>query len=149
MAGSTAAGATLAISAAAPATKDAAGFAALSFTEVGGVEKIGSFGSSFEKVDFQPLKGPKEKYKGPVDYGALNPSIAIDRSDAGQTLMRTAADDETQKLYSTRVTFPDGSKGYSQVRVFGMPDTVDAAASMLMANPTCEICAKPVFVPAA
>ena len=146
MGSNTAAGSTLAISAAAPATQDAAGFAALTFTEVGQVEKIGSLGASFAKVEFQPLKGPKQKFKGPADYGALQPSLAMDAADAGQTLLNTAADDETQKLYSLRVTYPDGAKRYFQGRVFGSPETVDGAESMLMAAPAVEICTKIVKV---
>jgi hypothetical protein len=146
MGSTTAAGSTLAISAVAPATKDAAGYGALSFIEVGGVEKIGAFGATFEKVEFQPLKGKKEKYKGPGDSGALQPSIRLDSADAGQTLLQTAADDETQKLYSARVSYPDGAKRFFQTRVFGMPENVDGAASMIMANPALEICSDIVRV---
>jgi hypothetical protein len=76
----TAAGSTLAISIASPATKDAAGYAALTFTEIGQVEKIGAFGASFAKVEFQPLKGTKQKYKGSKDNGAIQPSMMRARS---------------------------------------------------------------------
>jgi len=145
----TAAGSTLAIAAASPATNDAAGFAALTLVEVGNVEKLGTLGATFAKVEFQPLKGGKQKYKGSPDYGALQPSMALDTDDAGQTLMQVSADDETQKLYSFKVTYQDGSKRYFQGRVFGMPETADGADSMLMAAPTIEICTKPVKVPAA
>ncbi len=148
MTGMTSAGATLAISAAAPATKDAAGYGALTLTEIGGIEKLGTLGASFNKVEFQPLKGPKEKYKGSADYGALQPSLATDTSDAGQILLQTAADDETQKLYSFKVTYPDGAKRFFQGRVFGSPETADGADSMLMQNPTIEICTKVVKVAA-
>jgi hypothetical protein len=144
----TSAGSTLAIGAAAPATNDAAGFGALTLTEVGQVEKIGSLGASFAKVEFQPLKGPKQKYKGSADYGALQPSMAIDSDDAGQTLLNTAADDESQKLYSFRVTYPDGAKRFFQGRVFGSPETADGADTMLMAAPAIEICTKIVKVAA-
>ncbi len=143
----TAAGSTLAISAATPATLDAAGYAALTYTEVGGVEKIGSIGASFAKVEFQPLKGAKQKFKGSADYGALQPSLAVDPADAGQTLMQTAADDETQKLYSFKVTYQDGAKRYFQGRNFGSPETTDGTDTMLMAAPTVEICTKIVKVP--
>ena len=145
----TAAGSTLAISAASPASPDATGYAALTFTDVGQVEKIGSLGASFAKVEFQPLKGPKQKFKGSADYGALQPSMAIDSTDAGQTLLNTAADDETQKLYSFKVTYPDGAKRFFQGRVFGSPETADGADTMLMAMPALEICTKIVRVAAA
>lgn len=139
MTSKTAAGSTLAISAASPATQDAAGYAALSLTEIGGIEKIGAIGAVFAKVEFQPLKGPKDKHKGSVDYGSLQPSLAVDDDDAGQTLLRTAAADATSTLYSFCATLSDGSKRYFQGRVFGFPETVDGADSIVTAAPTVEI----------
>ncbi len=149
MGSQTAAGSALAISAVSPATQDATGYNALTFTEINQVEKLGSFGASFAKVEFQPLKGGKQKYKGSVDYGALQPSIAIDNLDAGQNILQVASDDETQKLYSFRVTYPDGAKRYFQGRSFGSPENADGADSMLMATPTIEICTKVIKVAAA
>lgn len=144
----TAAGSALAISAAAPASEDAAGYGALAMTEIGGIEKIGAIGAVYAKVEFQPLKGPKQKHKGSVDYGSLSPSLAHDEADAGQTLLRAASDAPTA-LFSFRVTLADGSKRFFQGRVFGYPETVDGADSILMANPTVEICTKIVKVAAA
>lgn len=135
----TAAGSKLAISAAAPATTDASGYAALTYTSIGQVEQLGAFGATTEVVNFQPLDGPLQKYKGPNNSGAISPSLAHDDADAGQTLLRTAADDATSKLYSFRVTLPNGAKRYFGGRVFGYPETVGAANSMVMANPSIEI----------
>lgn len=142
----TGAGSAIAFSAAAPATQDAAGYAALTFTDVGGVEKIGTIGATFVKTEFQPLRGAKQKLKGSADYGTLQPSVAIDPTDAGQTLLKTAANDETNKLYSCRVTLQDGTKYYQQVRVFGWPITIDGADPVVMAAPSVEICTKPIEV---
>jgi hypothetical protein len=142
MTSSTAAGSTLAISAASPATEDAAGYAALTFTEIGQIEKIGSVGATFAKVEFKPLKGATQKHKGSVDYGSLQPSLAHDAGDAGQTLLRTAADDATSTLYSFKVTYPDGAKRFFQGRVFGYPETTDGADTIIMATPTVEISTK-------
>lgn len=148
MGSQTGAGTKLAISAASPATFDAAGYGALAFTEIGQVEKLGSFGASFAKVEFQPMNGPKQKFKGSADNGALQPSVAIDSTDAGQTLLQTAADDKTQKLYSFRVTYSDGAKRFFQGRVFGLPEGVDGADSMVMSTPAIEICTDIVRVAA-
>lgn len=142
------AGAALAISAATPATFDAAGYGALTFTEIGQIEKIGSVGASYAKVEFQPLKGPKQKFKGSVDNGTLSPSLAHDPEDAGQTLLRTAADD-ISTLYSFEITFQSGDKRYFQGRVFGYPETIDSADSIVMAAPTIEISTAIVKVAAA
>jgi hypothetical protein len=149
MGSTTAAGSALAISAALPATEDAAGYAALTWTEIGGIEQIGGIGPTFNKTEFVPLKGDKDKHKGSVDHGALQPSLAHDDEDAGQTLLRTASDDRTSKLYSFMATYPTGEKRYSQGRVFGYPENVGNADSVIMANPTIELCRKVVRVPAA
>lgn len=149
MTSSTAAGSALAISVANPATDDAAGYGALTYTEIGGIDKIGAVGAVFAKVEFQPLKGPKEKHKGSRDNGSLSPSLALDSEDAGQALLQTAADDGTSKLYSFEVTYATGAKRYFQGRVFGMPETTDGADTILMANPTVEISTDIVKVPAA
>lgn len=145
----TGAGASLAISAASPATKDAQGYGALTYIEIGLIEKIGAFGATFTKVEFQPLKGTKQKYKGSKDNGALQPNMALDSADAGQALLQTSADDESQKLYSMRVTYQDGSKRYFGGRTFGMPENVDGANNVVTAAPTIEICTDIVKVAAA
>lgn len=142
----TGAGATIAISVAAPATFDAAGYAALTFTEAGNCEKIGGLGATYAKTEFQPLKGAKQKLKGSPDYGSLQPSFAIDDTDAGQTIFRTAADNETNALYSICVTYQNGAKRYFQARVFGWPETIDSADAVVMASPTVEICTKIIKV---
>lgn len=147
MASLTAAGSALAISAGVPATQDAAGFAALTFTEIGGIEKIGTLGATFAKVEFKPLKGPTEKHKGSPDYGSLQPSLAVNEADAGQILMNTAAAHQTA-LYAFKVTLPDNSIRYFQGKVFGMPENIDGADTIIMANPTVEINTKPIKVPA-
>ena len=147
MPSTTAAGSAIAISAASPATNDATGYAALTYTEIGQVEKIGSIGAVYAKVEFTPLKGAKQKHKGSKDNGSLAPSLAHDTTDAGQTLLRTAADALTA-LYSFMVTYADGSKRYFQGRVFGYPETTDGADTILMANPTVEISTDIVKVPA-
>lgn len=139
MASTTAAGTAIGISAAAPATFDATGYAALTYTEIGGAEQIGAIGATTNKVEFQPLKGPKEKHKGSTDYGSLQPAIAHNETDAGQTLLRTAANPSNNALYSFMVTYPDGAKRYFQARVFGYAENVGNADSIIMANPTIEI----------
>lgn len=145
----TGAGSSIAISVAAPATADATGYAALTFTEAGNCEKIGAIGATFAKTEFQPLKGAKQKLKGSPDYGSLQPQFAHDEEDAGQALFRTAADDEENALFSFRVTYQNGAKRYFPGRVFGWPETVDGADPVMMATPTVEICGKVVKVAAA
>lgn len=146
MTSTTSAGTTLHFSAALPATEDAAGYAALTYTKVGGVESIGPIGATTGVVNFQPLDGPLEKHKGSTNYGSLAPAIAHDKSDAGQTLMRTAAEPGNNALYSGMAIYPTGDKRYFMSRVFGWPENVGNADSILMANPTVEISSKIVKV---
>jgi hypothetical protein len=136
------------MSAGSPASQDQAGYTALTYTEVGNVEKIGTIGATTAKVEFQPLKGPKQKLKGSTDYGSLQPSFAHDGADAGQTLLRTAGDPDNLARYAFRVTYPNGDIRYFQGRVFGYPENVDGADAVIMANPTIEIDTKIVKVAA-
>jgi hypothetical protein len=145
----TAAGSKIGISAAAPATENLAGRTALTYTNIGKAEQLGTFGATTEVVNFQPLDGVLEKYKGPSNSGAIQPSLAHDDEDAGQTLLRTAADDKSSKLYSFMVTLPNGAKRYFGARVFGYPETVGAANSMVMAAPSIEISTDIYKAPAA
>lgn len=144
----TSAGTKLAISAGVPTAQTAAAYAALTYTEIGKIEQIGAFGATTETVNFQPLRGPQEQHKGGTSYGTLSPAVAHDDADAGQELMRTASDDETNALFAFEVEFPDGSKRYFQGRVFGYPENVGAANSMLMANPSVGLSTRVVKVPA-
>lgn len=139
MGSTTAAGTALAISAGVPANQLAASYGALAWTEIGQIEKIGAIGATFSKIEFKPLKGPVQKHKGSVDYGSLQPSLAHDSADAGQTLLRTAADNATSTLYAFKVTLADGAIRYFQGRVFGYPENIEGSDSILMATPTIEI----------
>src|SRR3546814_12126249 len=134
MGSTTAAGTALALCADTPATEDAVGYAALTFIEVGQVEKIGAIGATFAKVEFQPLKGPTQKHKGSADYGSLQPSLAHYDAYAGQTLLRTASDDATSKLYSIEVNYPDGANRYFGVPWFGYPENPHSAHTLNMAT---------------
>lgn len=135
----TSAGTTIALSAAAPATFDGTGYAALTYTTVGGVESIPAIGASTSVNSFQPLNGPLEKHKGPTNYGSLQIPMAYDKADAGQILMRTAAGATNNAQYSFKVTFPNGDIRYFQGRVFSMPETPGSATNVLMITSTVEI----------
>ena len=114
MTSSTSAGTTIAVSIASPATQDAAGFAALTLTVVGGVESIPAFGALSTVNSFQPLNGPQEKHKGPVNYGSLQIPMAYDKSDAGQTIIRTLADPTNNSQGSFLVTYPTAISAISK-----------------------------------
>lgn len=143
----TAAGSKLAISVALPAAQTEAGFTALTFTNIGLIDKIGPMGATYGETKFQPLDGPEITIKGGAKYGALNPSYAVDSADAGQALMITASEDQIAD-YSFRVTRPDGSLRYFLGKVFGVPEDIGTAETVIMANPVVAINTKPIFVEA-
>ena len=149
MTSSTSAGTKIALSAAAPATFDGPGYTALTFTTIGGVESIPAFGAVSAVNSFQPLDGIQEKHKGPVNYGSLQIPMALDKADAGQTLLRTASDPTNNAQYSFKVTYPNGDTRFFQGRVFGMPETPGSATNVLMMNSTIEINTKVIKVDAA
>jgi len=126
MAVNTALGATLKISASTPATYDAAGYAALSYTKIGSVENIGAVGVTQEIVTFTDLEtGILQKFKGTKDGGSPSLTIAQDTDDAGQILLKTAL--ASQSAYSTLLTFPNGDKFYFMSMITSMPVTVGGA----------------------
>jgi hypothetical protein len=91
----TAAGTKLYVSASLPATYDAAGYAALSWTEVQEVTAIGDFGAAFGLVTHTPLNSRVvHKFKGSVNYGQLSIAAARDVGDTGQGILETAAGDD-------------------------------------------------------
>lgn len=132
-------GTTLAVSAAAPATYDATGYAALTFTAVGGVSSVGEFGASFEQVTHIDLDdGETQK-----DYGAKNagdPAVVyrIIPSDAGQAILATA-EDNLAKI-SVKVTRPNGLIQYAQAIVQGSPMSEAAGSNTQVVTVTlgCE-----------
>ncbi|MFW2829876.1 hypothetical protein [Sphingomonas sp. ID0503] len=133
----TANGATLSVSAALPAAHTEAGFTALTFTEVGEIESIGTIGATTNKVEFQPLKGPKQKMKGSSDFGSLSPSMAYVKADAGQTILEANATANVNLAF--KVTYQNGDIRYFAGQVFGWPENIGNADSVVMINPTIEI----------
>lgn len=134
----TAAGSALAICARAPAIADQAGYAALTYLDIGGLTKIGTYGGVPAKVSFQPLRGGKQKRKGPTDYGGLQPKLIHDYADAGQALLAVAAA-ARRRRFAFRITLSDGGVRYFQGRVFDFKEAVEDAESMLTVDSRVEI----------
>ena len=138
MAVQTSAGSTLAISATAPATYDAAGITTLAGTAtlIGEVTDIGDFGRVYNVTNHNPLATRRTvKKKASFDDGSVPVSLGLDDDDAGQILATTALDDDAS--YYFIVTLQDGSlRGFSaQVSSFsisvGSVDTITSATMQL------------------
>lgn len=117
----TSAGTTLAISAGAPATFDATGFAALTHTTIGEITDIaGDVGRIYNVVTHNPLATrATQKKKGSYNSGSVQVSLAIDRADAGQIIAQAALDSDA--TYSFKITEQSGAVVYYQGIVVGFP----------------------------
>lgn len=112
----TSAGSTIAISAALPATFDAAGFAALAFTKIGEVTDMGEFGREYALVTHNPVDNRGTvKRKGSFNEGTMDLKVGLDTDDAGQVIAKAAADSDDD--HSIEVTTQNGDKYYFLAQV--------------------------------
>ena len=110
----------LSVSAATPATFDADGYAALTWTEVGEASEIPEFGAAYSAVTFTSLKtGIEDKFHGALNYGSITIPLGYDPDDAGQIILRDslASKDEI----SFRETRSDGTVRYIMGKVMSFP----------------------------
>lgn len=136
MAVRTSAGTTIKLSAGTPATFNAAGYAALTWTTIGEVTDLGEFGREFNLVTHNPLgsRGTVKK-KGSFNEGSITLQLGLDTDDAGQILAKTAHLSDND--YSFEIATQNGDKYYFQAQVMsfkvgvGGVDQITAATIML------------------
>ncbi|MES1987460.1 MAG: hypothetical protein V4440_05415 [Pseudomonadota bacterium] len=130
----TAAGSKLYVSATLPATYDAAGFEALTWTEVGEVTEIPAFGKSFNVVNHNPL-GTRQtiKRKGSYDNGSIEVPYAYDITtvggDDGQALLLQGL--ETDSSYAFYVDVKQLKALYFSGQVTSAPVTIGSVDSII------------------
>lgn len=129
----TVAGSTLGISASTPATFNAAGYAALVFTNIGNIDNAGSDGRVYNEVTFNPIatRGTR-KFKGSFNEGNKTITLAYDSADAGAILLKTALNDDDD--YSFEVSLPDGSFRYFQAKVMSFVNEENSVDDIRMAT---------------
>ena len=133
----TSAGSTLAIGNA-PATIDAAGFGAVSYTTVGEITDIGEFGKEYNLVTHSPLGNRQiKKFRGSFNNGSLQLQMARDPSDSGQAAMITALESDDSK--SIKVTLQDGTILYFTAKVMSYRTSVGSVDQITGATTTLEI----------
>jgi hypothetical protein len=116
-------GTCVSVSASLPATFDAAGYAALTYTQVGELEAIGEINVRHAAVTFQNMcSGKTSTLKGAEEPVAITIDVALDRDDAGQTIMATARKSLTSKV-SVKVAEANGDIVY--FHGFVMSDTIN------------------------
>lgn len=134
----TAAGSTVHVCAAQPATYDPAGYNALAWSIVGEISDIGEFGREYAKVKFNPVgtRGTK-KLKGSFDEGQLDLQLGLDNDDAGQIIMKAASLSDND--YSFKVTAQNGDKYFFQAQVSTWKRHIGSVDDVVMANSSVDI----------
>lgn len=133
----TVAGTQISISAAAPATFNAAGYAAVaSWGLIGEITDGGSHGRTYAEVKHSPLgtRGAK-KFKGSYDEGTKTLQLAVDTADPGQIILKEALDSDAD--FSFKVEYQGGDIDYFQAKVLSFQvatsgvDTIRSATVQL------------------
>ena len=110
----------LSVSAATPATFDADGYSALTWTEVGEAYEIPEFGAAYSAVMFTSLKtGIENKFHGALNYGSITIPLGYDSTDAGQIILLAALASKDE--ISFRETRSDGTIRYIMGKVMSFP----------------------------
>ncbi len=132
------AGTTIKISAAAPATFDSTGYAALTLTTIGEVTDLGEFGREFALITHNPIGSRGTvKLKGSFNEGSIQMQLGLDTDDAGQILAKTASLSDAD--YSFCITTQNGDKYYFQAKVMSFKVGVGGVDSVTAATITLEL----------
>lgn len=126
----TSAGTNVYISAGVPATYDAAGFGALTFTEIEEVTNIGAIGATRAVVKHTTLSdGIVHKRKGSTDYGEMSLTMGRVITDAGQALVLAAV--ASNASYAFKITLQDSTNLFFQGQVTSYPITIGGNDSVV------------------
>jgi hypothetical protein len=132
-------GVQISISAGVPATYDQPGFAALTYSSIGELISFGDRGQTFEDVAYTTLGDRATKHlKGTTDQPETEVEMAVDRSDAGQILMKAAKNSDAE--YAFKVAYSNGEIDYFQalvnsfVVVGGDANAIRTATSKIRVN---------------
>lgn len=111
----------MSVAAAAPATYDATGFTALSWSDMDQAESIPNYGANHATVEFTPIKtGIVNKGHGALNYGTVDIPFAVDSTDPAQAILKAARISKNE--ISFKETFSDGSERYFAGKVMSFMD---------------------------
>lgn len=105
-----------------PTTFDAAGYAALTYVDVGCIESLGAFGGTANITEFTCLSdGIVQKLKGSRNNGDLEITLALDDSGPAWDNLKAAYEDISSGNYYFRVTYGNkpNASGTGAIRYFG------------------------------
>lgn len=134
----TASGVEIGISLVLPATHTVAACDALTFATVGEVTNVGEFGKEWATVTHNPLntRGTK-KGKGSFNNGMINPTVALDPEDAGQTAMETALESDADVMLYVKLQ--DGTLYYFRGLVMAFKPNIGTVDAVVTASTKFEI----------
>ena len=135
-------GTVVSVSTTAPATYDAAGFAALTWATCGELAELPSFGAEAALATHTPLAtGIVAKRRGSLNYGSVALTMAVSDADAGQTVLQDSAEAAagTDAQVSVKVVLVNGEIQYFTAQVMSYKVNVGNADAITMAEVTLEI----------
>lgn len=137
----TSAGTTIGVTSTAPGAYDdnaTTGLPSLSYTTIGEVSDLGEFGREYSEVTFNPIGDRRTvKRKGSYNDGNISLTVARAPSDAGQTILDTALDDDAS--YYFNVTLQDGTELYFAAQVMSYTTNVGSVDQITTASVTLGI----------
>jgi hypothetical protein len=135
-------GTIVSVSTTSPATYDAAGFGALTFSACGELAELPSFGAEAALATHTPLAtGIVAKRRGSLNYGSVALTMAVSDADTGQTVLQDAAEAAagTDAQVSVKVVLVNGEIQYFTAQVMSYKVNVGNADAITMAEVTLEI----------
>jgi len=143
-------GTTIKVSVAAPATRDAVGYAALTYTQVGATLTIPQFGGSTSPTSNVPLDTGEEcKTPGPINWNQLALTALYVDDDAGHAILLDGFSGANKGVnYSFEITYPNGAIRYTGGYVGSYQETPGSAGDNIMMDATIELNYKPILVAA-
>lgn len=135
-------GTVVSVSNAAPATYNATGFAALTWSACGELAELPAFGAEAALATHTPLAtGIVAKRRGSLNYGSVALTMAISEDDAGQGILQAAAEAGAgaDAQVSVKVELVNGEIQYFTAQVMSYRTNVGNADAITMAEVTLEI----------
>jgi hypothetical protein len=105
-----------------PATFNAAGYAALTYVDLGCASNLGEFGDESSEVTFDCINtGRTLKIKGQRNAGNMTLTLALDDTTDGFDNVQAAESDDSTGDYYFKIEFPNklNATGTNAIRYFG------------------------------
>lgn len=140
----------------APATFDAAGYAALTYVDLGCASNLGEFGDEASEISFDCINtGRTIKVKGQRNAGNMTLTLALDDTTDGFDAIQVAEADDSTGDYHFKVEFSNklNDSGTNAIRYFSgkvmsAREVVGAANDVVTINLVISINKKPIKVAA-